>query len=98
MVHVAGTSTLIQMIVPDSLRGRVMSVYTMTAMGMSPIGALLAGVLADLLGAPFTMAAGGVIVLVGSAVFASRLDGFHASALAVLADRRAETGEATPPS
>lgn len=97
MVHVAGSSTLIQMIVPDSLRGRVMSVYTMTAMGMSPLGALLAGVLAGRLGAPVTVAAGGVIVIVGSAVFASRLDGFHASALTLLAERRAETGEATPP-
>jgi len=95
MVHVAGSSTLIQMIVPDSLRGRVMSVYTMTAMGMTPIGALLAGVLAGRLGAPVTVAIGGVILIVGSTVFASRLEGFHASALALLAERRAEAGDAS---
>jgi MFS family permease len=58
---------------PDRLRGRVMAVYSMMFMGMSPIGALVAGVLADRIGAPATVALGGVIALGASIVFALRL-------------------------
>jgi MFS family permease len=93
MVQMAGSNTLIQAMVPDRLRGRVMSVYAMMFMGMAPFGALLAGALADRLGAPLTVACGGVSALLGAAVFASRLDGFRASAQALLAERRAEAGE-----
>jgi MFS family permease len=55
--------------VPDKLRGRVMAVYSMMFMGMAPFGALLAGALAQRLGAPTTVAIGGVVCLVGAAVF-----------------------------
>jgi len=64
---------LIQTMTPDHLRGRVMAVYSMMFMGMAPIGALLSGVLADRLGAPFTVAIGGVIAIAGSCVFGLRL-------------------------
>jgi MFS family permease len=93
MVQMAGSNTLIQAMVPDQLRGRVMSVYAMMFMGMAPFGALLAGALADRLGAPLTVASGGVSALAGAALFASHLDGFRASARALLAERRAEAGE-----
>ena len=43
LLQMSSTNTLIQSMVPDRLRGRVMSVYAMTFMGMAPIGALLAG-------------------------------------------------------
>ena len=59
MVQMASTNTLIQMMIPDALRGRVMSVYSMMFMGMAPIGALLSGTLAHRLGAPLTVALGG---------------------------------------
>ncbi len=60
MLQMACSNTLIQVMVPDALRGRVMAVYSMMFMGMAPIGALLGGVLADRLGAQTTVAIGGL--------------------------------------
>ena len=51
MLQMASSNTLIQVMVPDALRGRVMAVYSMMFMGMAPIGALLGGALAEHLGA-----------------------------------------------
>src|SRR5205823_3267922 len=52
MVQLASSNTLIQSMVPDRLRGRVMAVYSMMFMGMAPFGALFAGLLANRWGAP----------------------------------------------
>src|SRR5262249_56187426 len=73
MVQMAASNTLVQTMSPDNLRGRVMSVYSMMFMGMAPIGSLLAGALAQRLGAPVTVAAGGMISIIGAAIFAWRL-------------------------
>ncbi|HKP47752.1 MAG TPA: MFS transporter [Pyrinomonadaceae bacterium] len=73
MIEMAASNTLIQAMVPDNLRGRVMAVYSMMFMGMAPIGALLAGSLAQRLGAPQTVLLGGAVCILGSAVFALRL-------------------------
>ena len=73
MVQMASTNTLIQMMIPDALRGRVMSVYSMMFMGMAPIGALLGGTLAHHLGAPFAVALGGGGCLAAGLAFAFRL-------------------------
>jgi MFS family permease len=73
MIEMASSNTLIQAMVPDKLRGRVMAVYSMMFMGMAPIGALLAGLLANRLGAPHTVALGGAVCIVGAAVFGLRL-------------------------
>jgi MFS family permease len=73
MTQMAASNTLIQAMVPDGLRGRVMSVHSMIFMGMAPVGALLAGAVADRLGAPSTVALGGGFCLVGSLVFAHHL-------------------------
>jgi MFS family permease len=73
MVEMAASNTLLQMMVPDELRGRVMAVYSMMFMGMAPIGALLAGSLAGRWGAPKTVAAGGVLCVLGALVFRWRL-------------------------
>ena len=51
MLQMACSNTLIQVMVPDALRGRVMAVYSMMFMGMAPIGALFGGALAERLGA-----------------------------------------------
>jgi MFS family permease len=69
MVQMASSNTLIQSMVPDRLRGRVMAVYSMMFVGMAPFGALLAGVLANLLGAPMTVAIGGIACIAGAIVF-----------------------------
>jgi MFS family permease len=73
MVQLASSNTLIQSMVPDRLRGRVMAVYSMMFMGMAPFGALFAGVLANRLGAPITVALGGLICILGAFVFRSQL-------------------------
>jgi predicted MFS family arabinose efflux permease len=59
----ATTNTLLQMLTPDALRGRVMSLY-MLDRGLMPAGALMAGVTAHLVGAPATVAFMGGIVII----------------------------------
>ncbi len=73
MVQMASSNTLIQAMVPDRLRGRVMAVYSMMFMGMAPIGSLLSGWSADHIGAQWTLAIGGVGAIVGAAFFARNL-------------------------
>jgi len=69
MLQMSSSNTLIQAMVPDHLRGRVMAVYSMMFMGMAPFGALLGGALADRLGAPITVSMGAVACLGGAALF-----------------------------
>jgi MFS family permease len=69
MLQMACSNTLIQTMVPDQLRGRVMSVYSMMFMGMAPFGAFFGGALAHRIGAPITVAAGGVACVIGALWF-----------------------------
>jgi hypothetical protein len=69
----ASSNTLIQVMVPDALRGRAMAVYSMMFMGMAPIGALLGGALSDRLGAPLTVAIGGFASVLGAWWFSVQL-------------------------
>lgn len=80
MSEMASSNTLIQALIPDAMRGRVMSVYAMMFMGMAPVGALLAGTLAARLGAPATVAGGGLLCLAGAVLFARRLPALRADA------------------
>src|SRR5205085_3954813 len=80
MVQMASSNTLIQSMVPDALRGRVMSVYSMMFMGMGPLGSLLAGSVAERAGAPLAVAAGGVISIAGAVVFGWRLPNLRGEA------------------
>jgi MFS family permease len=73
MVQMASSNTLIQSMVPDRLRGRVMSFYAMTFMGMAPLGSLLAGSLAHNLGASWTVFIGGMAAICGAAIFWTKL-------------------------
>jgi MFS family permease len=73
MVALASSNTLIQSMVPNTLRGRVMSVYSMMLMGMAPFGGLSAGYAAERIGAPATVAIGGAICLITATVFRLRL-------------------------
>jgi MFS family permease len=73
MQGMAASNTVIQTIVTDDKRGRVMSYYTMAFMGMAPFGSLLAGSMAHKMGAPLTVILNGVVVLLGAAWFATRL-------------------------
>ncbi|HEY3162474.1 MAG TPA: MFS transporter [Vicinamibacterales bacterium] len=78
MIHLAATNTVLQTIVEERLRGRVMSFYTMAFFGTVPIGSLIGGVLADRYGAPNTVLVSGIACLAGSAWFATKLPAIRA--------------------
>jgi MFS family permease len=69
MVQMAASNTLLQTIVDEDKRGRVMSFFTVAFFGMTPFGSLAAGWLGERLGAPVTVALGGAATLVGVAFF-----------------------------
>jgi MFS family permease len=73
MMETAASNTILQTIVDDDKRGRVMSFYAMAFLGAAPLGSLLAGSLASHLGVASVVQLGGTLCLVGSAVFAWRL-------------------------
>jgi MFS family permease len=73
MQGMAASNTIIQTVVPEDRRGRVMSYYTMAFVGMAPFGSLLAGGLAHKLGAPHTVIITGAVVILGGLWFATRL-------------------------
>jgi MFS family permease len=93
MLQMASSNTLIQSMVPDRLRGRVMSVYSMMFMGMAPLGAFFAGVVAHKLGAPLTLTLGGLGCLVGSAMFGVYLPGLRTEARQLIVAQQMAGGD-----
>jgi MFS family permease len=92
IVQLASSNVLIQAMVPDNLRGRVMAFHTMMFMGMAPFGALFAGALAERLGAPTTVALGGVACIAGSAAFWLRLPALRHEAMQIMTTLRRNGG------
>ena len=78
MIVLAASNTILQTIVDDDKRGRVMSIYTMAFMGAAPFGSLTAGGLASLLSVPVTLAIGGTACILGALVY-----GLHLSQLEI---------------
>lgn len=74
MTQMVSSNTLLQTIVEDDKRGRVMSFYAMSFMGMAPIGSLLGGWLAEVIGAPNTLLFGGILCILGAWAFAITLN------------------------
>jgi len=93
MLEMASSNTLIQAMVPDHLRGRVMAVYSMMFMGMAPLGALAAGLAAHAFGAPETVAAGGVLCILGGAIFARKLPSLRTEGRRLIIAQQAVGGE-----
>ncbi|MBZ5643384.1 MAG: MFS transporter [Acidobacteriia bacterium] len=85
MMQFTATNTLIQAMVPDQLRGRVMSLYAMMFLGMMPIGSLFAGAIAEHIGAPITVAIGGVASVVGGTIFYRKWPAMRAPARELVA-------------
>jgi MFS family permease len=73
IVQMASTNTIIQTIVEERFRGRVMAFYTMAFFGTVPVGSLLSGIAAEHVGAPMTIRLGGLICIVSGLWFASLL-------------------------
>jgi MFS family permease len=93
MVQASSTNTLIQSMVPDALRGRVMAVYSMMFVGLGPFGALIAGSLAERVGAPKTVAAGAVLTIMGAIAFAVRLPQLRGEAVKLIIAQQPGAGE-----
>jgi len=94
MMQFTASNTLIQAMVPDRLRGRMMSLYSMMFLGMSPLGSLVAGSVADHIGAPVTVAIGGLVSCLGGMVFAREWPELRGPARELLAAQ----GMMSPPS
>jgi MFS family permease len=73
ILQIASSNTVIQTIVDNDKRGRVMSIFTMSFLGMIPFGNLLDGILANYLGAPNTFIFNGIVCLLGAFLFAKQL-------------------------
>jgi len=69
VIQLDASNTLVQRIVPDEMRGRVMAIWTMMLSGLAPFGSLLVGVLAQHFTARRTFAAGGMACVMGAMAF-----------------------------
>jgi len=77
IVQMAASNTVLQTIVDEEKRGRVMSFYAMAFFGAAPLGSLLAGAAAQRFGAPVTLLVSGVVCIVAAAAFYARLPVFR---------------------
>ncbi len=73
IVHFNSTNTLIQSIADEDKRGRVVSLYSLTFMGITPVGSLLVGALAEYIGVPFTVFAFSLVCLTSALLFGTRV-------------------------
>jgi len=96
MIEMAATNTLLQSMVPDELRGRVMAVYSMVFMGMAPFGALVAGLAAARIGAPWTVTASGVVCMVVASAYWSQLERIRGPARRLIAAQQGTPAEPPP--
>jgi MFS family permease len=87
MVQLAASNTVIQTIVREEMRGRVMAFYTMAFMGTAPFGSLFAGTLAARVGAPRTILLGGVACILGGILFGRELPRLRELVLPIYVER-----------
>jgi MFS family permease len=73
VVQMAACNTVLQTLVDDDKRGRVMAIFSMCFMGITPFGSILAGYVGSWLGPARTLAIAGAVCLVGGAAFAVKL-------------------------
>jgi predicted MFS family arabinose efflux permease len=73
ILHLASSNTVLQTMVEDDMRGRVMSLYATAFVGTVPFGSLIAGYLASRIGAAHTLMLGGACCLIGSFLFSRKL-------------------------
>jgi len=90
MIQIGASNTLIQSMVPDSYRGRVMSVYSMMLIGMNPLGAMVSGFAAAHWGAPTTIGLGAALCLFSAIAFLITLPDFRRAAR-LLINEQAQT-------
>ena len=93
MLQMASSNTLVQVMVPDALRGRVMSVYSMMFMGLAPLGSLMGGAMADHVGAPWAVAIGGAASVLGAVWFGMQLPQIRGEARKLILAQQMAGGE-----
>src|SRR3989441_8652289 len=93
MLQMSSSNTLLQVMVPDRLRGRIMAIYTMMFMGMAPFGSLFAGALAEHLGAPLTVRIGALACIGGGPLFGRHLPQGPGEAKRLIVAHEAPGGE-----
>ena len=71
VMSMTSTNTALQLLTPENMRGRILSLWVMTALGLAPFGNLLAGWIAQSIGAPFTLAIGGTLCACGALFIAA---------------------------
>ena len=100
MVQMGSTNSLIQSIVDDSMRGRVMGLYATMFLGSAPFGSLLAGFIADHAGAPAAVMVGGVACVLGAALVGLRIKDLNIDlqVASTRAGRQARGAVPAPPS
>lgn len=84
MVQMAASNTILQTVVEDEMRARVMSFYALMVLGMIPVGSLLCSGLVVLIGDPYTVALGGAVSLAGAVYFMMILPELRAAARPML--------------
>ena len=70
MIQVTATNTLIQVLTPDALRGRVMAIWVMILMGLAPVGSVVAGSIATAVDPRVPLVGGGIACVLGAIAFA----------------------------
>lgn len=95
MIQMAATNTIIQTIVEEEFRGRVMAFYTMAFLGTAPIGSLIAGVAADRIGEPYTVLLGGLLCMAAAAWFMSKLPVLREAVRPIYIERGILSAQAT---
>lgn len=88
IAQMAATNTIIQTLVDEDKRARVMSLYILSFGGLTPLGSLLAGHIAGVIGTPDTFLLGGVLALAGAAVFSLHLPVWRAAAGKIYVEKR----------
>jgi MFS family permease len=96
MLALGSCNTLIQAMVPNRLRGRIMALYSMMFMGMVPVGALLSGYLADHIGAPWTVTIGAAGAILGAVAFGRHLPKLRVEARQLLTAQGMTTSPTIP--
>ena len=80
IAQMASTNTIIQTLVDEDKRGRVMSLYVLSFGGIAPIGSLMAGHVAGIIGTSYTFLLGGILALAGAVAFGRKLPAWRSAA------------------
>ncbi|GAA6616551.1 MFS transporter [Scytonema sp. NUACC26] len=87
IIQIASSNTVLQTIIKENMRGRVMSLYTMSFLGTIPFGNLVGGALARQIGAPTTLIIDGIVCILGSIYFARQLPALRKLVHPILAEK-----------